>query len=131
MEKSYTLRNLNANDLFQMMRIVNKIGIKEVKGLLASADIKNALTDAMKDGKITDDAASAVGVQVMIDLACLVTAHIPDCQSEIYDFLSSLSGKPVEEIAALDMAVFVEMIMDVFKKPEFKDFFRRLFGSLK
>lgn len=131
MEKSYTLRNLKANDLFQMMRIINRIGIKEVKGLLASADIKNALTEAVKDGKINDDAASAVGVQVMIDLACLVTSHIPDCQKEIYDFLASLSGMTVEEIADLDMPVFVEMIMDVFNKPDFKDFFQRLFGSLK
>lgn len=131
MEKSYTLRNLNANDLFQMMRIINKIGIKEVKGLLASTNIKNALAEAMKDGKITDDAASVVGVQVMIDLACLVTAHIPDCQSEIYDFLASLSGMSVEEVASLDMTVFVDMLMDVFKKQEFKDFFTHLFGSLK
>lgn len=131
MEKAYTLRRLNANDLFVMMRIINKIGIGEVKKMFSSAEIKKVLADTMKDGKIDDNAASAVGVQVMLELACVVTAHIPDCQSEIYDFLSGLSGLKVEEIASLDMTVFVEMIMDVFKKQEFTDFFQRLVELLK
>jgi len=131
MEKTYTLRTMNANDLFMMMRIINKIGIGEVKKMLSSAEIKKLLADTMKDGKIDDNAASAVGMQVMIELACLVTSHIPDCQSEIYDFLSALSGMTVQEVAEQDMAVFVEMIMDVFKKQEFKDFFQHLVELFK
>lgn len=131
MEKIYTLRSLNANDLFAMMRIINKIGINEVKKMFSSAELKKLLADTMKDGKVDDNAANAVGMQVMIELACLVTSHIPDCQNEIYDFMASLTGMKVKEIASLDMIVFVELVMDVFKKPEFKDFFQRLVGLLK
>lgn len=129
--ENITMRNLNANDLFMMMKIINKIGIKEVKGLMQSAEIKQVLSESVKDGKVNEEAASAVGMQVMLELACLVVSHIPDCQSEIYDFIASLTGMKVKDVASLDMIVFVELVMDVFKKPEFKDFFQRLVGLLK
>lgn len=131
MEKSYTLRNTNAKDLFLLMRIVNKIGINEVKKVFSSADLKRALSEAMKEGNVTDEAAFALGMQAIFDIACVVVEHIPDCESEIYTLLSNLSGKTVEEIAATDAPVFVAMIMDVFKEPWFADFFSHLFGSFK
>lgn len=131
MEKAYTLRKMNGNDLFLMMRIINKIGITEVKQMLSSAEIKKLVGRFMKDGKLDDNAVYSIGIQAMLELACLVTSHIPDCQNEIYDLLSSLSGMSAKEIGELDMPVFVEMIMDVFKKPEFTDFFQRLVELLK
>ena len=131
MEKAYTLRTLNANDLFLMMKIVNKIGIKEVKGLFASAEMKRIISEAMQDGEVNDAVASNVGMQLMLEIVCLVVEHIPDCQDEIYKFLSSLSGLKVEDIANLDMTDFMDMVMEVLKKQEFKDFFQRLVGSLK
>ncbi len=131
MEKAYTLRTLNANDLFLMMKIINKIGIKEVKGLFASAEMKRIISEAMQDGEVNDAVASNVGMQLMLEIVCLVVEHIPDCQDEIYKFLSSLSGLKVEDIANLDMTDFMDMVMEVLKKQEFKDFFQRLVGSLK
>lgn len=131
MEKAYTLRTLNANDLFLMMKIINKIGIKEVKGLFASAEMKRIISEAMQDGEVNDAVASNVGMQLMLEIVCLVVEHIPDCQDEIYKFLSSLSGMKVEDIANLDMNDFMDMVMEVLKKQEFKDFFQRLVGSLK
>lgn len=60
----------------------------------------------------------------MIDMAGIVLENIPKCKTEIYVFLSGLSGMTKEEIADLDMVVFAEMIVDVFKKDQFKDFFK-------
>ena len=131
MEKTYTLRNTNATDLFLLMRIVNKIGIKEVKSVFSSADIKSTLSEAVKKGEVTDDVALAIGVQAMLDIACVVVERMPDCEREIYQLLSNLSGMEVEEIAAVDAPVFVAMVMDVFKEPWFADFFSHLFGSFK
>lgn len=131
MEKAYTLRNTNATDLFLLMRIVNKIGIKEVKSVFSSADIKSTLSKAAKDGNITDDMALTIGMQAMLDIACVVVEHIPNCEREIFQLLSNLSGMTVEEISGIDAPVFIEMITDVFKEPWFADFFSRLFGSFK
>lgn len=131
MEKAYTLRPLEGDDIFVMLQIINKIGISEVKGLLSSSNVKDAVSEALQKGELSDDIAGAIGVQVILDLVCLVTSRIPDCKGEIYNFLSSLSGMTVEEVAHLDILVFTEMIEDVIKKQEFKHFFTVALRLLK
>ena len=123
--KEYTLRGLKAADVFMMTKIINKIGIKEVKDCFNTPDVKKAIT-----GAETEDAA-AVGMQVMLELATLVVSHLPDCENEIYQFLASLSGMKVEEIEELPMTTFFDMVLDVFRKEEFTDFFQRVVGLSK
>lgn len=133
MEKTYTLRELQADDLFAVLNIINKIGINEVKALFASAEMKKLIANLMKDNKkgSNNDAIVAVGMQTMLDIACLVCTHLPECKSEIYEWLASLAGVTVEELAKVKMNVFISMIRDVFQKDEFKDFFQQLAGLLK
>ena len=57
-------------------------------------------------------------------MAGIIFAHISDAEKEIYTFLAGLSGMKEKEIAELDMVVFAEMIIDVFKKEQFKDFIK-------
>lgn len=123
--KEYTLRGLKASDLFMMTKIINKIGIKEVKDCFNSPDVKKAIT-----GAETED-VTAVGMQVMLELATLVVSHLPDCENEIYQFLASLSGMKAEEIKELSMTTFFDMILEVFRKEEFTDFFQRVVGLSK
>jgi len=123
--KEYTLRSLKASDVFMMTKIINKIGIKEVKDCFNSPDVKKAIT-----GAETED-TTAVGMQVMIEIAALIVSHLPDCEMEIYQFLASLTEKNPGEIRELPMATFFDMIMDVFRKEEFSDFFQRVAGLSK
>lgn len=128
MEKAYELRALKADDLFAMLKIINKIGVKEAKECFNTIEIKQALTAS--NGK--DEAfVSAVGMQVMFEVANLIVSRLPDCKEELYGFLSSLSGMKAKEIADMAMADFYDMIMDVVKHPNFKDFFQRVVGSFK
>lgn len=127
-EKKYTLRDLRADDLFALLRIINKIGLKDVKECFNSVEVRQAISETKGD----DDAlASAIGIQIMLDVAALLVAKLPDCEKELYDFLSTLSGMKANEIAALPMTEFYDMVMEVFRKDEFKDFFQRVVGSLK
>lgn len=126
-EKSYTLRDLTADDIFPVLRILNKIGVNDVKKCFAAQEVRTAITDAAA-GKDTD--VSAVGVTVMLEIASLLIEHIPDCRDELYGFLASLSGKKKEDVAALPMLTFVRMIRDVVRKDEFRDFFGALTGFL-
>lgn len=126
MEKAYTLRDMCADDLFVVLKIVNKIGVKEIKKCFAAVDVKNAISEGAEN-----DLAAAVGLQVMMEVAGLIVEHLPDCKTEIYQFLSSLSSMKVEEVAAMPMADFFTMIMDVFKHPSFNDFFQRVVGLFK
>lgn len=127
--KVYTLRMLKADDMFSMIKIINKIGLKEVKDCFNNAEIRKAVSstaDGLNEADVT-----TIGIQVAMELAGLIVSHLPDCKSEIYNFLASLSDMNVEEIADLPMGTFLEMVVDVFKKDEFKDFFQRVVGLLK
>lgn len=126
--KRYELRDLKADDLFAMLKIINKIGLKEAKECFNSIEIKQAIS--ADDGK--DEAfVSAVGMHVMFEVANLIVSRLPECKDELYTFLSSLSGMKAKEIADMSMVDFYDMIMEVVKHPNFKDFFQRLVGSFK
>ena len=120
--KAYELRNLTADDMFPMFQIISKIGVKEFKTCFESPDVKKAI-EAAASGK-DQDSLTAVGMTIAFDLAGVIVSNLASCKNDIYLLLSQLSGMTTKEIASLPMVTFVEMIMDVVKKEEFKDFFQ-------
>lgn len=127
-EMNYTLRNLKADDIFLVVRIINKIGFKELKGCFNTDEVRTAISNNAK-GKEAD--ISAVGMTVMLEIAGVILEHLPDCKNEIYALLSGLSGKTQKDIAELPSGVFVQMVMEVVRKEEFRDFFQGAFASSK
>lgn len=134
-EKNYTLRNLEADDLFLVVKIINKIGIRKLKGCFSSPEVREAIAGAAsgEEANANGEEAnlSAVGMSVMLEIAGLVLENLPDCKNEIYDLLAKLSRMTREDIATLPSGTFTKMVMDVIRKDEFKDFFQDVFGSLK
>ena len=119
-KKKYELRALQSKDVFPMFKIISKIGVKEFKSCLETAEVKDAITKmANKQENVNIE---SVGVTVMLDVASVVISHIADAEADIYQFLSGLSGMEKKDLESLDMVTFFEMIADVFKKEEFKDF---------
>lgn len=116
-EKPYTLRKLCADDIFPFCSIINQIGFKEIKGCFEKPEIKEMISGESVD-------ASAVGLPIAMDIAGIILANVENCKGSLYQLLSQLSGLTKEEIAALDIDVFAEMIIDVAKKEEFKSFFK-------
>lgn len=122
--KVYELRDLCADDMFPMFQIISKIGIKEFKSCFESENVKKLMAD-MTSGKASQDEVKAtVGVTVAFDLAGVILSNLANCKEDIYLLLAQLSGMSVKAIAKLPMMTFVEMIMDVIRKKEFKDFFQ-------
>lgn len=117
--KVYELRHLTADDMFPMFQIISKIGIKEFKHCFESADVMKAVEN--KDGQAD---LTAVGMTVAFDLAGVIMSNLAKCKDDIYLLLSQLSGMTTKDIASLPMVTFVEMIIAVIKKDEFKDFFQ-------
>lgn len=128
--KAYELRSLTADDIFPMFNIISKIGIKEFKSCFESPEVKSAI------GKIAEGSENenldAIGFAVAIDMANILITNLHKAKDDIYQLLAQISGKTKKEIAALPMAVFMQMIIDVVRKEEFADFFQvvsRLFKS--
>lgn len=112
-EKAYTLRNLEAKDVFIVSKILSQIGLKEFK---EAFDLK-LFSAEEKD-------IEAVGMAVFFDMSQVLLGNLPKCENDIYSFLASLSDIEVKEIESLPMNTFIEMVIDVFRKEEFTDFFK-------
>ena len=121
--KKYELRDLSALDIFAMSRIVKKIGIANFKKCFDSDSVKGAIA-AYSKGDKTEGGMTAVGVEVAFEIADVIFDRLPECETELYTFLSSVAGLKIPEIQKLPMADFFEMVIEVIKKPEFKDFFK-------
>lgn len=101
-EKIYQLREIEATDIFAMVKIIRKIGIK-------------GFAVALKEAK--EGTKGYAILDMIID-------RIPECEQEIYEFLSRLSGLKVKEIAKLKAATFMEMLYEVIESPSFVDFLK-------
>lgn len=117
-EIKYELRNLTSDDIFPMFQIISKIGIREFKSCFDSPEVKAAIA------KSEELDLNSVGLAVALDIGGIVLANVPKAKNDIYLLLSNLSGLTEQEIGALPMATFAQMIIDVVKKDEFKDFFQ-------
>lgn len=119
--KAYELRTLCADDVFPMFKIISKIGIKEFKSCFESEDVKEAIKSAT-NGE-TQDGLEVIGLGVALEIASVIMANVPQAKEDIYLFLAQVSGMSKDDIRNLPISTFTEMIIDMVKKEEFKDFF--------
>ena len=118
-EKKYTIRKLEAKDIAPMASILSKIGLKEVKNCFSPDDMK-----AIAGGEGGIEAVGAVGVSVAFEIAGVILSNYERCQNDVFSFLASLSGMDIKQIESLPLGTFTEMVFDVVKKEEFKDFMK-------
>ena len=117
--KAYALRKLEAKDIAPMASILSKIGLKEVKNCFSPDDMK-----AIAGGDGSIEAVGAVGVSVAFEIAGVILSNYERCQNDVFSFLASLSGMDIKQIESLPLGTFAEMVIDVVKKEDFKDFMK-------
>lgn len=118
MDKPYTFRTLAATDVMPMFRIIGAIGVNEFTSCFQSDTIKALVANKRKDTAVADMA----GLQVMLDAANIILKNLPKCESEIFALLASVSGLSVDDVKALGLVAYAEMIIEFVKKEEFRDF---------
>ena len=129
-ENSYTLRELEGDDMFLMVNIISKIGIDRLKACLESESVKTAMTimsNKDADTAAKEEAMNKVGMLVMMEIASTILERLPECKNEIYTLLAQVSGKKVDDIAHMKLIPLTRMIKDFFRKPEFPDFFTEVY----
>ena len=111
----YTLRKVNATDIFTVTTIISKIGIREFKSCLKGEDTINLISSLFSNEDETkqnnDAALSAVGISVVFDIVGVVLGNMEKCKDDIFNLLSSLSNIPKKDIATLDGEVFMGMLL--------------------
>lgn len=127
-EKAYTFRRLSSSDVFLMFKIIGKIGVKEFNACFENDGIKNLVAAMMGEKKANADgeeqSLSVTYIAVILEVADVIFKNLPKCEADIFQMLSQTSDLSVDEVRALDFAVFTEMVIDFIKKEEFKDFIK-------
>lgn len=134
-QKPYVLRDLCAKDIFPMTVIIRKIGLKDIGKCFDPEEIK-AIVGSVSGGedgkgKNIDDIAETVGISVVLKIVDVMLENLSTAEQEIFGFLGGLSGMTAEEVGNLPMEVFLEMLVDVFKKKEFVGFMKVVSKLLK
>lgn len=113
----YEIRTLAARDIPAMCKIISALGIKEFRACFENEDVARAVKSGVQNADY-----AAVGAGVFFDLAGIVLANLPKCYEDVLAFLASISTLTKDEIDGMELASFAQMIVNVFRKPEFKDF---------
>lgn len=123
------LRKLQATDIFSMVRIINGIGFKTIKDSINVEEI-NELRKGMTEEN-SDAIASQVGMNVVMSILGTVLENLPKVENDVYEFAGNVAGMKAKDVAKMDAGDFIDLLISIFTKDEFKDFFGRASKLIK
>lgn len=112
-ERPYTLRKFKDSDLFKLLQILKKIGIK---------DCKEAFIQVASGEKTIKQ----IGILASFDLADILIGNLTKVENEVYDLYSDMSGIPVESMKEMEFGTLPLMIYDSFSEVKNTAFFKVL-----
>ena len=125
------LRKLQATDLFSMIKILNGIGAKQV---IESIDVKGVM-DARKkikaDGSNKTAVYREVGLNAIKSVGNVLLENLPLIEYDLYQFVGGIANMKKEEVATMDAGKFMDLLIEIVQKEEFKDFFNRALRLIK
>ena len=125
----YEMRNLQATDIFSIVKILNGIGLKNIKEAIDFEEINKIRKGMTEDN--ADAVTSQVGVNVVMSIATVILENLPNVESDLYNFIGSVIDMKAKEVAKMDMGEFMDILITIIKKEEFKDFFKRASKLIK
>lgn len=123
------LRKLQASDIFSMVRIINGIGFKTIKDSINVEEI-NEIRKGMTEEN-SDTVASQVGMNVVMSILGTLIENLPKVENDVYEFAGNVAGMKAKDVAKMDAGDFIELLISIFTKDEFKDFFSRASKLIK
>lgn len=91
-----------------MSKILSEIGFDSLKETISGIDIKGDKTE--------------LGMNIAFGLASTILSNLEKCEKDLYKFLSSITGVSEMELRSCSLAEFAELIIELFRKEEFRDF---------
>ena len=125
----YEMRNLQASDIFSVVKILNGIGLKNIKEAINLDEINNLRKGMTEDN--ADVITSQVGLNVVMSIATIILENLPNVESDLYNFIGSVIDMKAKDVAKMDMGDFMDLLITIIQKEEFKDFFKRASKLIK
>ena len=129
----YEMRSLQASDIFSVVKILNGIGLNNVKEAINIEElnsIRKRITEDNSDDN-SDKVYSQVGVKVVMSVATVILENLPKIENDLYTFVGSVIGIKTKDVAKMDMGDFMDLLITIIQKEEFKDFFKRASKLIK
>lgn len=114
-----TMRKLKGQDTFTILRLLSKLGVK---------DLVTEVFDSSKSNDVKDlaESASERGGNLIAVLAEALTEKLPEVQDDLNGFLADITETDLATIIDLDFEEYLDLIMDFFKKEELVGFIQRV-----
>ena len=125
----YNMRNLQATDIFSVVKILNGIGLKNIKEAINLDEINNLRKGMTEDN--ADVITSQIGLNVVMSIATIILENLPNVESDLYNFIGSVIDMKAKDVAKMDMGDFMDLLITIIQKEEFKDFFKRASKLIK
>ena len=123
------LRRLQATDLFSMVKILNGIGLKNFKDVIDTDKIKEMRKSINDDN--AEQVVSDIGMNVVMSVLSVILENLPSVETDLYNFIGSVANMKAKDVAKMDIGDFMDLLISIAKKEEFKDFFKRASKLIK
>ena len=123
------LRRLQATDLFGMVKILNGIGLKNFKDVIDTDKIKEMRKSINDDN--AEQVVSDIGMNVVMSVLSVILENLPSVETDLYNFIGSIANMKAKDVAKMDIGDFMDLLISIAKKEEFKDFFKRASKLIK
>ena len=117
------LRNLQSSDLFAMVKILNKLGIKNIKDSIDMKEIREARKNITKENE--KEVASEIGTMVIMSIITIVLENLPEIENDLYKFIGGIANIKDKDVAKMGINEFTDLLFEIANKEDFKDFFKR------
>lgn len=114
------MRKLETKDVFPCSKIISKIGFKELKDCFSTPEIIEIAKGKKRDNNLLIE----IGTAVTFELLGVVLSNLDKVETDLYKWFASLTGKTEKEISELPPADFADLLIRLFQKEEFGDFFK-------
>ena len=123
------LRRLQATDLFGMVKILNGIGLKNFKDVIDTNKIKEMRKSINDDN--AEQVVSDIGMNVVMSVLSVILENLPSVETDLYNFVGSVANMKAKDVAKMDIGDFMDLLISIAQKEEFKDFFKRASKLIK
>ena len=123
------LRRLQATDLFGMVKILNGIGLKNFKDVIDTDKIKEMRKSINDDN--AEQVVSDIGMNVVMSVLSVILENLPSVETDLYNFIGSVANMKAKDVAKMDIGDFMDLLISIAQKEEFKDFFKRASKLIK
>ena len=125
----YEMRKLQATDIFSVVKILNGIGLKNVKEAINFEEINKIRKGLTEDN--ADVITSQVGLNVVMSLATVIIENLPKVENELYNFIGSVIDVKAKDVAKMDMGECMVVLITIVQKEDYKHFVKRASKLIK